>query len=56
MNSFGTVCLIKVDVDPLQLEVAVSFIDACCIDPMFFTDYFPELQHKKNDQYNTSSE
>lgn len=40
-------CLIEVDVDPLQLEVAITFIDACFIDPMLFTDHFPELQRKK---------
>lgn len=47
MNSSGTVCLIKVDVEPLQLYVAVSFVEACCIYPMFFTDNFPELKQKK---------
>lgn len=36
-------CLIEVDVDPLQLEVAIALIDACCIEPMFITDDFPKL-------------
>lgn len=35
--------LSEVDVDPLQLEVAVAFIDACCINSMLFTYYFPKL-------------
>ena len=37
-------CLIEVDVDSLKLEVAVSLIDASCIEPMFITDHFPKLE------------
>lgn len=42
-NMFITMCFVEVDIDPLQLEVGVSLIQACCIDPMFITDYFPKL-------------
>lgn len=41
-----TVCLIKVDIDPFQLEVTVSLIDACGIEPMFVTDHLPKLERE----------
>ena len=41
-------CLIEVDVDSLKLEVAVSLIDASCIEPMFITDHFPKLGTNEN--------
>lgn len=40
-------CLVEVDVDPLQLDIAISLIDARCVDAMFFTDHLPELQRQK---------
>lgn len=42
-----TLCLIEVDVDPLQLEVAISLIEACCIEPMFAADHFPKLESER---------
>lgn len=38
--------LIKVDIDPFQLQVTVSFIDACRIEPMFVTDHLPKLERE----------
>lgn len=35
--------LIEIDVDPLQLQGAVTFIVALFIEPMFITDDFPKL-------------
>lgn len=45
---FSAVRLIEVDIDPLQLEVAVSLIHTGCIEPMFFTDHLPKLKEKKS--------
>lgn len=46
-NHYITICLIEVDVDPLQLEVAITLIVACCIEPMFVTDHFPKLERQR---------
>ena len=42
-----TKCLIEVDVDPLQLEVAIALIVARCIEPMFVTDHLPKLERQR---------
>lgn len=50
VNGVITVRLIEVDVDPLQLDVVVSLIDACCIDPVFLADHFPKLEKDKRER------
>lgn len=47
MNKSYTKGLIEVNIDSVQLQGAVSFIDACRIDPMFFTDHLPELDKRE---------
>ena len=40
----ATAGLVVVDVDPLQLEVAVSMIGSSGVNTMLIRDYLPELQ------------
>ncbi len=47
VNLWITVGFIEVDIDPLQLEVAVSLIHACGIESMFLTDHLPELGRQR---------
>lgn len=41
-------CLPEVDIDPIQLKVAVTLIVACCVEPMFITDHFPKLERQNH--------
>ncbi|KOX72162.1 Tubulin beta-2 chain [Melipona quadrifasciata] len=45
-----TRCLVIVDGNPLQLQIAVPVIDARLIDAMLLRDHFPELQCKQQYQ------
>lgn len=48
----STCSFIVIDVDSVQLQVTVSMVGPCLVDPMFITDYLPKLQANNIDKLN----